>query len=117
MRFECNCKNEFEFQNMLDEVHNEKWGTNFEIGARLWYTPNGFNKTIMVEYQITTKDCKELVENDDEPDWLTGYEVDDENDDDCSDEIFTETIETNIKLKELEDSMLDFAKYIYKKFY
>ena len=42
---------------------------------------------------------------------------DDENDDDCSDEIFTETIEANIKLKELEDSMLDFAKYIYKKFY
>ena len=117
MKFDCNCNNELEFREMVEEIHDAKDGFNFEVGARLWYTPDGFNKTIMVEYQVTTKECKELVENDDEPDWLTAYEVDDEDDDDCSDEIFTETIETNIKLAGLEDSMLDFAKNVYKRFY
>ena len=97
VKFECNCTNETEFAEMLNEVHNAKWGYNFEIGARLWYIPEGFDKAIMVEYQITTQECKELVENEDEPDWLTAYEVDDMNDYDCSDEIFTETIESNRK--------------------
>lgn len=116
MKFSCNCKNETEFRTMVDEVHNEKWGTNFEIGARLWFTPDKLDKTIMVEYQITTKDCKEMLKNDDEPDWLTAYEVNDENDDDVSYEIFTETIE-DIKLMGLENSMLDFAKSVYERFY
>ena len=116
MRFECNCQNENEFQYMVNEIRNEKWGTSFEVGARLWFTPNGFNKSIMVEYQITTKDCRELVENDDEPDWLTAYEVDDENDDDVSMEIFTETID-DMKLAGLENSMIDFAKSVYERFY
>ena len=117
MKFECNCTNEIEFNNMVSKIHNEKQKTNFEVGARLWYTPDGFSESIMVEYQVTTKDCKELVENDDEPDWLTAYEVDNENDYDCSYEIFTETIETNIKFSGLEESMLDFAKSVHKRFY
>lgn len=117
MKFDCNCKNEMEFADMVNEVHDAKWGTNFEVCARLWYKPNGFDKTIMVEYQVTTRECRELVENDDEPDWLTAYEVDDENDDDCSDEIFTETIETNIKLHGLKDAMFDFAKGVFERFY
>ena len=117
MRFDCNCTNEMEFAEMVNEVHDAKWGTNFEVCARLWYTPEELGKSIMVEYQVTTMECKELVENDDEPDWLTAYEVDDENDDDCSDEIFMEAIETNIKLCGLQEAMLDFAKSVFERFY
>lgn len=117
MRFDCNCKNEKDFKKMMDEIHNAKCGTNFEVAARLWYTPEGFDRTIMVEHQVTTRECKELVENDNEPDWLTAYEVDDEQDDDCSDEIFTETIEDNIKLAGLKESMLDFTKKVYAEYY
>ena len=116
MKFSCNCRNETDFKTMLDEVHNEEWGTNFEVGARLLFTPDGLDKTIMVEYQITTRDCKEMLENKDEPDWLTAYEVDDENDTDVTYEIFTDTIK-DIKLVGLENSMLDFAKNVYKRFY
>ncbi len=117
MKFDCNCKNEIEFAEMVNEVHDEECGFNFEVGARLWYTPDGFDKSIMVEYQITTRERKKLLESDDEPDWLTAYEVDDEDDDDCSDEIFTETIETNRKLHGLQEAMLDFAKYVCERFY
>ena len=116
MKFSCNCKNETEFSRMVDEVHNKECGTSFEVGARLWYTPDRFDKTIMVEYQITTSDCKELLENEDEPDWFTAYEVNDDNDNDVTYEIFTETIE-DIKLTGLENSMLNFAKSVYKRFY
>ena len=116
MKFDCNCNNELEFRKMVDKIHDAKDGFNFEVGARLWYAPDGFNKTIMVEYQVTTRECRELLENDDEPDWLTAYEVDDENDDDVSYEIFTETIE-EIKLVGLENSMLDFANRVYERFY
>ena len=117
MRFDCNCTNETEFEQMVDEIHEETLGYNYEIGARLWYTPKGFSKTIMVEYQVSTKTCREVTEDNDEPDWLTAYEVDDENDCDCSNEIFTETIETNIKLNGLKEAMLDFAESVYKRFY
>lgn len=118
VRFDCNCKNENDFSTMLNEVHNEgDWGTNFEVGARLWYTLDGLNKAIMVEYQITTKDCKEMVENDSEPDWLVAYEVKNENDNDVSKEIFMVETENNVKLADLENCMLDFAKIVKEKFY
>lgn len=117
VKFDCNCTNEEEFKQMLDEIHNEEWGTNFEVGARLWYTLTESNKTIMIEYQIATKDCRELVENDNEPDWFVAYEVKDENDDDCSKEIFEGETMSNIKFAELENLMLDFAKFVYETFY
>lgn len=117
MKFDCNCKNDMEFVQMVNDVHDEKCGVNFEVGARLWYTPEGFDKSIMVEYQITTRECKEMLENDDEPDWLTAYEVDDENDDDCSEEIFIEAIESNFKLRGIKESMEDFAKSVFERFY
>ena len=116
MRFECNCNNESEFIKMMDTVHNERGGFNFEVGARLWYTPEGLGKTIMVEHQISTQTLKDLTE-DDEPDWLTAYEVDDEEDDDCSDELFTETIENNIKFAGLQNAMEDFAEMVFKRCY
>lgn len=113
MRFECHCETELDFKEMIDKIHEEKSGVNFEVGARLWQTSPDGGKTIMVEYQVTTKECKELVENDDEPDWLTAYAVDDEQDDDCSEEIFTETIETNIKLTGLNSAMAEFAEKVF----
>jgi hypothetical protein len=113
VRIEINCNRESQFQKMMDEIHNSKSDFNFEVAARLWYTENDI--TVMVEHQVTTKTCKELVEDDSEPDWLTGYLVENEYDLDCSDEIFTETIEDNIKLQGLKDSMLDFAKVCIKR--
>lgn len=117
MRFECNCTNEAEFRCMVDEIRDEKCGFNFEIGARLWYTPEGFDKSIMVEYEVATKDNRELLEDDNAPDWLTAYEVNNEEDDDCSDQIDTETIDSEIRFDALEKTMLDFAKKIFEECY
>ena len=116
MKFTCNCKTEKDFEEMLYGIHTTETGCNFEVGARLWFTPEGWNKSIMVEFQITTKDCKDLLENEDEPDWFTAYEVDDENDTDVSLEIFTEAVE-DFKLAALENEMLDFAKRVFKDCY
>ena len=113
MRFECNCTNEAEFRKMVVECRNEDCGFNFEVGARLWYTPEGEDFTIMVEYQIVTETCRKMFEEDDEPDWFTAYYVDDENDYDCSEEIWTEAIE-NFTLVGLQNAMLDFAKIVYE---
>lgn len=115
-KFECNCNNEAEFAEMVNEVRNEKWGTNFEVGARLWWTPDDFNKSIMVEYHIATKDCRELTGEDDEPDWFTAYEVNNEDDDDCSNEIFSDTISNDIKLRDLANAMWIFAIKMYESF-
>lgn len=112
MRFECNCANEVEFRKMITECRSEDCGWNFEIGARLWYTPEGEDFSIMVEYQITTETCRKLTEEDDEPDWFTAYYVDDENDNDCSAEIWSEAIE-DFTLIGLQHAMLDFAKRAY----
>lgn len=117
IRFECNCKTDIEFARMIYEIHKAETGVNFEIGARLWYTPEGLGKTIMVEYDMTTQDCRDLVENQDEPDWLTAYEVDDEQDCDCSNEIFTETTDNYISISALKEAMTDFAKEVYQRFY
>lgn len=111
MKFECNCKTEAEFREMMDSIHAEDNGISFEVGARLWYTSERLGMVIMVEHQISTKTA-DLLSEEDEPDWLTAYQVDDENDDDCSDEAFTETIEDNIKLAGLQGAMLDFAKRV-----
>lgn len=108
MRMEINCRRESQFQEMMKEIHNSKCGLNFQVAARLWYTENDI--TVMVEHQVTTMTCKELVEDDSEPDWLTGYLVKNEYDLNCKYEVFTETIEDNIKLSGLKESMLDFAK-------
>ena len=116
MKFECNCTNEEEFANMLDAIHKDASGWNFEVGARLWYTPAGWNRTIMIEYQITTDTAKQLV-GDDEPDWLEAYEVDDENDYSCSHTIDVDAISQDIQFRDLGAAMLDFAKSIVKEFY
>lgn len=116
-RFECNCKTDAELAEMLDEAHKAENGFNYEIGARLWYTPEGLDKTIMVEFDMTTQDCRDLVENQDEPDWFTAYEVDDEQDYDCSDEIFTETADNYISISGLKEAMADFARNVFNRFY
>lgn len=117
LRFECNCKTDAELAEMLNEAHKAENGFNFEIGARLWYTPEGLDKTIMVEYDMTTQECRDLVENQDEPDWFTAYEVDDEQDYDCSAEIFTETTDDYISVSDLKKAMTDFAKRVFERFY
>ena len=55
----------------------------------------------------------EDFEEDDEPDWFTVYAVDDENDYDCSEEIWTEAIE-DFTLIGLQNAMLDCAKRVYE---
>lgn len=117
MRFECNCKKDIDLVEMLDALHNAKTGFNFEIGARLWYTAEGSGKTIMVEHQIATQDCRDITENPDEPDWLTAYEVDDVNDCDCSVELFTETCDNYISLSGLQNAMQEFAQRVFERFY
>lgn len=112
MKFECNCSTADQFDEMVEEIHRSKYGTYFEVGARLWHTDPKTGKVIMVEHQITTEDGRELAENEDEPDWLTAYAVDSEEDDDCSVEIYTKTIESNIRLAGLKEEMLDFAKRV-----
>lgn len=124
LKFECNCRTEEEFTEMMDSVHNAENGVNFEVGARLWYRPEGTNDIIMVEHQISTRTAALALNEDDpewdglnEPDWLTAYEVDDEFDDDVSQEIFTETIEDNITLHCLKDEMREFAQRVFDRFY
>lgn len=116
-RFECNCETDVDLSAMLDRVHKATTGFNYEIGARLWYTPEGLGKAIMVEFEITTQDCRDLNEDPDAPDWFTAYEVDDEQDYDCSDEIFTETADNHISICGLQEAMLDFAKNVFNRFY
>lgn len=113
MRFECNCTNEVEFRQMVEECRKEDCGWNFEVGARLWYTPEGKDFTLMVEYQIMTKTWRKDFGEDDEPDWFTVYAVDDENDSDCSEEVWTEAIE-DFTLIGLQNAMLDCAKEVYE---
>ena len=115
MKFECNCTNEMEFAKMVEVVHGERYGYNFEVGAAGWYGFSGVDKTIMVEYQITTQECRDIV-GEDEPDWLTAYEVEDENDYDCSKEIFMQPI-GEVKLEDLEKVMADFAQEVFERFY
>lgn len=110
MKFECNCSDEQEFEEMLKDIREDDSGWDFGVGARLWYSPEGYDRAIMVEYQVTTQSCRNLTGEPDEPDWLTGYLVDDEMDDDVSHEIFSETIEENIKLHGLKNAMPDFAR-------
>lgn len=112
MKFECNCKTEETFRQMVDETH-KSYGFDFEVGARLWYTPNGWNTSIMIEFQISTQSRRDALDSEDEPDWFTAYEVGDENDTDVSMEIFTEAVE-DFKLAALKDEMLDFAKRVEK---
>ena len=112
LKFECNCKSEDEFAELMKGIHEGESGYNFEIAARLWYKPDGIEDAIMVELQVTTKDCRELVENDDEPDWLTAYKVKNECDYNCSGEIgMSESLE-DVKFSDLKDTMLDFAKRV-----
>lgn len=110
MRFECNCTNEQEFEKMLEDIRAEDAGWNFEVGARLWFTPEGFENSVMVEYQAATKSCQDLFPDEHEPDWLTAYLVADEMDDCVSIEICSELIEENPSLEDLKGAMLDFAK-------
>ena len=112
MRFECNCTNETEFRRMVEDCRKEDAGWNFEIGARLWWTPEGEDFAIMVEYQITTETERKLIEEPDEPDWFMAYCVDDEFDDDPSAQIWGEAIE-DFTLVGLQNAMLDFAKRVY----
>ena len=105
MRFECNCTNEVEFRKMVEECQKEDCGFNFEVGARLWYTPEGKDFTLMVEYQITTETCRKLLEDNDEPHWFVIYAVCDENDYDCSEEIWCEPAD-ELELADLQDAML-----------
>lgn len=108
-KFECNCHSEQDLAECLDEIRTEKSGWNYLEVARLWHKPAGCDKTIMVEYQVATLDCRELTENEDVSDWLTAYEVENEDDYDCSNEIATDTVDSNIQLSDLRGVMCNYA--------
>lgn len=116
-RFECSCETDAELAKMIDALHKTNSGFNYEIGSRLWYTPEGLDKTIMVEFDVATQDCRDLNENPDAPDWFTAYEVNDDQDYDCSDEIFTDVADNHISVCGLQEAMLEFAKNVFNRFY
>lgn len=116
MKFECNCKSDKELANLINAMHKADSGFNFEVVARLWHTPADYSKTVMVEFQVATQTCRNITENEDEPDWFTAYEVEGEHDNDCSCEIFTETSDDYISLSGLKAAMEDFAEEVVTRF-
>lgn len=109
-RFVCNCSSEKDFFEMLDNIRTSNTGYNFEVAARLWYTTADANSTIMIEYQVATKDCRELLEDEYAPDWLTAYAVKDMKDTDVRHEICTQTANKFKNIDALRAEMLLFAR-------
>lgn len=118
-RFVCSCSSEKDFFEMIDNIRASKTGYNFEVAARLWHTTEDTKITVMVEHQIATADCRELLEDQYAPDWLTAYVVKDMKDKDCSHEIYTQTANRFKNIDSLRAEMLLFARkahtqYCYK---
>lgn len=112
MKFECNCKTDRELREALAEIHNAEWGTNFEVVARLWYT-GADNDTVMVEFQVTTMECRKLVEDMEEPDWIAAYSVENEDDDNPVCEVYLDPTDPIDSIEELKAAMLAVAKSLY----
>lgn len=88
-RFEWNYNSivdEATFNQLVEHFRNTETGFNYEQGARLFYEGN--NETVMIELQIPTKDMIDLTEENEIP-WLDAYKVDNLEDYDASNEIYT----------------------------
>ena len=114
MRFELYCNDtEEDFRKAVDEIHNDKDSLfNFEESCRLWYTQNG--ETVLVEHQVSTGSRMVMCELPDVEDWITVYEVDNEEDYNAGDEIWTESVDANISLKNIKEKMLEVAKSVFE---
>ena len=116
MKFECNCTSPESLRELWENTRSEHTGFAFEVAARLWYTPDGWNRSILVEYQITTASGREMAENPEEPDYFTAYEVENENDMGCSIEIASIGIDNHVSFDNLVSQMMDFVKEIVMEF-
>ena len=87
-RFEWNygIKDQTTFSEFVDSCKIEESLVNYEQAARLFYEGN--NETVMIELQIPTKDMIDLTEENEIP-WLDAYKVDNLEDYDASNEIYT----------------------------
>lgn len=87
-RFEWNygIKDQTSFSEFVENSKVVESLVNYEQGARLFY--EGKNGTVMIELQIPTKDMIDLTEENEIP-WLDAYEVDNLEDYDASNEIYT----------------------------
>ena len=118
MKFKMNyydvLETEEDFRALVNDLHNEDGGWNFLESCRMWGT-NDKGETFMVEHQCTTKTAIEIIESEnptEEPDWLTVYLVKDEEDYDCSKQVYTETVDNNISLEELKKRMVELIKEV-----
>lgn len=88
-RFEWNYNrivDEATFNQLVEHFRNTETGFNYEQGARLFYEGN--NEIVMIELQIPTKDMIDLTEENEIP-WLDAYKVNNLEDYDASNEIYT----------------------------
>lgn len=110
-RFEWNydeIKNQETFDELVEYFKNTETGFNDMQGARLFY--EGKDRTVMIELQIPTKDMIDLTEVNEIP-WFDAYEVDDLEDYDASNEIYTGIgYGENITFENAEQLMLELAK-------
>lgn len=110
MRFECSSTTVSEYNTMLNAIHASENGTFFEVAARLWYTTPDSHRTVMVEYQITTREGRKMAENPKEPDYLTAYEVKNEQDDSVSHELCSNETAGYLPFFNLREIMLNYAQ-------
>ena len=113
MKFACKYKTDRKYRKIVDKIHYDNLGTDSLNIAKLWYSPVGYNKMILVEHRILTKGCEILNESDDDADWLIAYEVKNEKDENRLNELLAETIDSEASLSELKESMADFAERVY----
>ena len=116
MKFDCCLKNNRTFAEDCEKIRNAETGYNYEVVARLWFKPDDAEVVVMVEYQIATKDCRNLTGEKDEPDWFAAYLVKDEDDSDCSHEVNNATAGRYASIESLCIEMLDFAVATAKRF-
>lgn len=113
MKFACKYKTDRKYRKIVDKIHYDNLEMDSVNIARLWYSPVGYNRTILIEHQILTRGCLKANESYDESDWLIAYEVKNEKDDDHSKELFAETIDSEVSLTELKESMAELAERVY----
>lgn len=112
MKFECNPTTTAEYNTMLNGIHAAENGTFFEVAARLWYTTPDSRRTVMVEYQITTREGRKMVDNPKEPDYFTAYEVTSEQDDNVSHELCSDATAEYLPFFNLREIMLNYAQSV-----
>lgn len=114
MFYLCNAKTAEEFQSEREKIHNDPTTkVSMRVMARLWYKPDGANKSLVVEYQISTKNTRESINPDGNgqyaPDFFEAYEIN--ADGDVMQKVLAaETVKPDINFEDLKDSMKVFAK-------